>query len=325
MAPALPHSLPAAADNQQYVTISALESGQLTLPERLFVTDADPEKKATVPSMAFLVRHPSPGANGRSTTNLVFDLGIKRDVTKYMPAMQTHISNRQPTIHHPDTADSLRKGGLDPAKDIDIVMLSHVHWDHVGTPEDFTSSQFVVGSGTIHLLEHGAPPHYPKEIFDPHMLPRDRTKELPPIGKSTTAFSSQTTQKWEPLASFPAALDFFGDGSVYVIDTPGHLFGHVNLLCRIGPNKWIYLGGDCCHDYRILTGEKDIALYDDGHGELRSVHVDTDAAKQSVGHIKTLMPGGELLADGVNKVEVIVAHDGGWREKNKDRFFPGTV
>ena len=127
MAPALPSSLPAAAENQSYVTISALESGQLTLPERLFVTDADPEKKATVPSMAFLIRHPSQGANGRSTTNLVFDLGIKRDVTKYMPAMQTHISNRQPTIHHPDTAEALKAGGLDAATDIDIVMLSHVH------------------------------------------------------------------------------------------------------------------------------------------------------------------------------------------------------
>ena len=199
-------------------------------------------------------------------------------------------------------------------------------WDHVGTPGDFTSAQFVVGSGTIHLLTHGAPPHYPKEIFDPEELPLDRTKELPPTSKgSSTASSSQTSHHWSPLASFPNALDFFNDGSVYVIDTPGHLFGHVNLLCRTGQNKWVYLGGDCCHDYRILTGEKDVALYDDGHGQLRSVHVDTDAAVASINNIKPLMPGGELLADGVNKVEVVVAHDGGWRERNKDRFFPGTL
>lgn len=127
MGPTLPSSLPPPAQNQVYVTISALESGQLTLPERLFVTDADPEKKATVPSLAFLIRHPASPASGKSGTNLVFDLGVKRDVNKYTAAMQTHISNRQPTIHHPDTADSLRLGGLEPAKDIDIVMLSHVH------------------------------------------------------------------------------------------------------------------------------------------------------------------------------------------------------
>jgi hypothetical protein len=127
MPPVLPHSLPPSGPDQTYVTISALESGQLTLPEKLFVTDADPEKRATVPSLSFLLRHPSPNSKGRDGTNLVFDLGVKRDVTKYPVAMQTHISNRQPTIHHPDTADSLRLGGLDPAKDIDIVMLSHVH------------------------------------------------------------------------------------------------------------------------------------------------------------------------------------------------------
>lgn len=127
MAPTLPSTLPPSGSDQVYVTISALESGQLTLPERLFVTDADPNKKATVPSLAFLIRHPTSTASGKSGTNFVFDLGVKRDVTKYMPAMQTHIANRQPTIHHPDTADSLRLGGLDPAKDIDIVMLSHVH------------------------------------------------------------------------------------------------------------------------------------------------------------------------------------------------------
>lgn len=127
MAPTLPSSLPPSAENQVYVTVSALESGQLTLPERLFVTDADPDKKATVPSLAFLIRHPGPAASGKTGTNLVFDLGVKRDVTGYPAAMQTHISNRQPTIHHPDTADSLRLGGLDPAKDIDVVMLSHVH------------------------------------------------------------------------------------------------------------------------------------------------------------------------------------------------------
>jgi glyoxylase-like metal-dependent hydrolase (beta-lactamase superfamily II) len=206
------------------------------------------------------------------------------------------------------------------------LQLTITQWDHVGTPEDFTSSQFVVGSGTIHLLENGAPPHYPVEIFDPDLLPRDRTKELPPTSStSTTANASQTTHTWSSLATFPNAIDFFGDGSLYVIDTPGHLFGHVNLLARLGPNKWAYLGGDCCHDYRILTGEKDVALYDDGHGALRSVHVDTDAAKESIKRIKPLMPGGELLADGVNQVEVIVAHDGGWRDRNKARFFPGTL
>jgi glyoxylase-like metal-dependent hydrolase (beta-lactamase superfamily II) len=309
------------------VTVSALEGGHLTLPERLFVTDADPEKRATVPSLCFLIEHPS--RDGK-TTKMVFDLGLKRDLTKYPPAQQAHIKNRQPTILEPDCAGSLRAGGLDPAKDIDLVMLSHVHWDHEGTPDDFPNSQFVVGSGTIHLLSHGAPPHYPREIFNPDLLPKERTRELPPTSvDSDTAAASQTEHQWKPFAGFPHTVDFFGDGSVYVVDSPGHLFGHVNLLARLGPDRWVYLGGDCCHDPRILTGERDIALYDDGHGGMRSVHVDTELARHTLCMITPLLKKPCVAIQGDNgqpaDIEVVVAHDGGWRERNPDKFFPGKI
>lgn len=306
-----------------YATVSALEAGQLTLPEKLFVTDADPHKRATVPSLSFLIQHQS--SSGK-TMRIVFDLGLKRDLADYPEPQQLHIQNRQPTILRPDCADSLRKGGLEPARDIDIVILSHVHWDHEGTPSDFSNSQFVVGSGTLHLLENGAPPHYPREIFNPDLLPRERTRELPPVTKdSATAAADQTDHQWNPFAGFPATVDFFGDGAIYVVDSPGHLYGHVNLLVHVGPQKWVYLGGDCCHDPRILSGEKDIALYDDGHGNLRSVHVDTDKARETLDKIGPLLKKPCPSFDEPSEVEVVVAHDKNWREQNQHRFFPGKL
>lgn len=348
-----------------YVTISALDAGHITLPERLFVTDADPTKRTTVPSLAFLIQHPSPSPSqtGRNVTNLVFDLGVKRDLNGYTPAQLLHTAQRQPVITEPDCSDSLRNGAnsagsggdtkgaareeplLDPGRDIDMVILSHVHWDHIGTPSDFTSATFAVGSGTLNVLKNGAGPLYPAELFNADELPASRTVEFPPVpGRSNDEYDaaphapkhtqtpSDTRAKlpaaaaewsWRPLASFPNALDLFGDGSVYVIDTPGHMYGHVNLFARVGEHRYVYLGGDCCHDRRILEGERGIAMYEDGRGGMRSVHVDTGVARRTLDGINEFLKqkGGE----GQTEVEVVVAHDWVWREQNKHRFWPGTL
>ncbi|KAK7752965.1 hypothetical protein SLS62_005124 [Diatrype stigma] len=350
-----------------FVTVSALDAGHLTLPERLFITDADPAKRNTVPSLSFLIQHPSPSPSREcgQTTNLVFDLGIKRDLDGYTAAQALHTAQRQPVITDPDCAASLRHGAgtarqkkqqshsqsqsnndeeeilIDPSKDIDLVIISHVHWDHIGTPSDFASATFTVGSGTQALLKNGAGHLYPAELFNADELPAARTVEFPPVPGATeyeagsdipkhTATPENTEAKlpraasrwsWEPLGGFSNALDYFGDGSVYVIDSPGHLYGHVNLLTRVSESKYVYLGGDCCHDPRIMAGEKDIAMYGDGKGGLRSVHVDTNAAKRTLDRIRTFVKE----RDGEVEVEVVLAHDGVWRDQNLHRFWPGRL
>ncbi|TPX07984.1 uncharacterized protein E0L32_010315 [Thyridium curvatum] len=334
-----------------YVTVSALDAGHLTLPERLFVTDADPDKRSTVPSLSFLIQHPSSPASRpqRSVTNLVFDLGVKRDITGYTPAQQEHIAQRQPVTTDPDCAASLRYGAggstdsgkvlLDPQRDIDVVILSHVHWDHVGTPSDFGSAAFAVGSGTLDLLARGAGPLYPAELFNADEIPASRTVEFPAVPRRAAGYTepqhtpaapdalarlpaSARHWSWKPLAdAFPSTLDFFGDGSLLIIDTPGHLYGHVNLLARVAEHRYVYLGGDCCHDPRILRGERGIAEYDDGRGGTRSVHVHTAEARRALDDIAKFVKA----RGGRDQVEVVVAHDGEWRERNRTRFWPGRL
>lgn len=292
----------------------------MTLPERLFVTEADPQKASTVPSLCFLIEHPVAGSPNQSQ-RIVFDLGIKRDLKGYAAGMQGHISKRQPIVTSPDTRESLSKGGLDAAKDIDYVILSHVHWDHIGTPSDYTKSKFIVGSGTFYILEHGAP-HYTKDMMEVKPLPFDRTQELPPTPDSKRkdqVFARQTEHKWQNMSSLPNAVDFFGDGSFYLIDSPGHLQGHLNALLRVAPDKWVYLGGDCCHDPRILRGEREIATYYDGHGGMRSVHSELPAARETIQRIQNFL---KINADAV---EWIVAHDLDWSQTNEHRFFPNWM
>jgi len=44
-------------------------------------------------------------------------------------------------------------------------------------------------------------------------------------------------------------MDFFGDGSFYVLDTPGHAIGHLAALVRTteNPSSFLFFGGDMYH------------------------------------------------------------------------------
>lgn len=43
------------------------------------------------------------------------------------------------------------------------------------------------------------------------------------------------------------ALDYFEDGSFYLLDAPGHDVGHMCALVRTTPSTFMFLGGDACH------------------------------------------------------------------------------
>jgi hypothetical protein len=93
----------------------------------------------------------------------------------------------------------------------------------------------------------------------------------------------------------------------------------VNALLRVGPEKWAYLGGDCCHDRRIMTGERDICEFDNGHGKLKSAHSELPKARETIQNIQKLI---EVNGD---SVEWVVAHDFAWAAENQHRFFPGWM
>jgi glyoxylase-like metal-dependent hydrolase (beta-lactamase superfamily II) len=51
-----------------------------------------------------------------------------------------------------------------------------------------------------------------------------------------------------------AAYDYFGDGSFYLLETPGHEIGQISALARVTskPPSFIYLGGDSVSTFSKL-------------------------------------------------------------------------
>jgi len=95
---------------------------------------------------------------------------------------------------------------------------------------------------------------------------------------------------------------FFGDGSLYLVDTPGHMQGHLGALARTGKDEYVFMGGDCCHHRRILEDDNAQISCTCGPGKLSTgFHKDLKAAKESIERVKVL--------DRRDDVMVVLAHD----------------
>ncbi|KJA16475.1 hypothetical protein HYPSUDRAFT_290223 [Hypholoma sublateritium FD-334 SS-4] len=289
-------TLPSPNDDQAYCTTSALEAGLILLPDEMFIAGAIPGKVTTAPSLSFLLRH--------STNNktFVFDLGIRKDWKNYPPSVVNRINVRVDIVQ--DASESIVNGGIS-LEDVDYVCLSHCHWDHTGDTAAFKKSTFLVGGACQALFKPGYP-------VDPEC---DFASDLLPEGR--TIFFD--TANWEPIGPFPRALDFFEDGSLYIIDAPGHLPGHINILARSSPDGgWIYLAGDSAHHWNLITLESTIAQ---GHPDFPHgcAHADKDAAEAHIHRINELTK--------IPQVRVLLAHDEPFYTKNKGgpAFWPGKI
>lgn len=114
-------SLPPPSINQAYINVSALEAGIIYLPSHKFIMGASPADVIRCPSLAFLLRHSS------SNAQVIFDLGIRKDVENYPPAVEA-LLKEMPVEIPQDVSESLEKGGIRPA-DVETVIVSHLHFD----------------------------------------------------------------------------------------------------------------------------------------------------------------------------------------------------
>ncbi|TBU30188.1 Metallo-hydrolase/oxidoreductase [Dichomitus squalens] len=285
-------SLPPPAANQAYIKVSALEGGFVKAPLSIFLEKVPPSEFVVVPSISFLLRHTS-----RPET-FVFDLGIHKHWATLDPALRAEYDALGADMTVPeDVADALRKGNLDPA-DVTYASISHAHADHIGDPTVFPNATYLLGSEAQTLLD---PETKDLGIKLLNALPKERTRFLDLAGAPA-------------LGPFPHALDFYGDGSLYIVDAPGHLPGHINVLARTSADGgWIYLAADSVHDWRIMTGEGKIST------EPFCIHANKEQAEVTIERIREV--------NKIPRVRVLLAHDRPWYDLNKggDAYWPGEI
>ena len=146
---------------------------------------------------------------------------------------------------------------------IDGIIWSHAHWDHISNAALFpTNVPLIVGPG---FREEYFPGWPEDEEGDVNADAWQGGREVIELDFRRNAMAESPDQSLSDAAKLPVgkllvnasrcrlgemnALDVFADGSLYLLDAPGHSPAHICALARTGPSsetgsEFVLLAGD---------------------------------------------------------------------------------
>jgi glyoxylase-like metal-dependent hydrolase (beta-lactamase superfamily II) len=202
-----------------------------------------PWRKLVFPAPFALIEHPEHG-------RILFDTGYHPrfyDCTRRLPEKIMAWSTPCYVSDNNTATSILGQHGVEPAT-VQHLVLSHLHADHVAGSRDFSQAtlychphswRFISNNGRFALARKG---------YLPRLLPDDFETRCRFVSEYAVPLS-ELFECEAPLNDLWAnelwANDLFSDGSIYLVDLPGHASGHVGMLCRLA-ERWLFLLADAC-------------------------------------------------------------------------------
>jgi glyoxylase-like metal-dependent hydrolase (beta-lactamase superfamily II) len=207
---------------------------------------------APIPIPCFLVQHPTAGP-------ILVDTGLPAAAATDVKAALGRPAGLLFTITmEPEWAapEQLRARDVAP-QDIRLVVMTHLHYDHVGCVEDFPQATFVVdgaewAAATNEGFTHGYIPRLFEHAYDWRLID----------------FAAGDVGSY---STFGRALDLLGDGSIRLLSTPGHSKGHMSVLLRLEGGGELLLAGDAAYARRSIDENLLPTFVDDVHRYYRSL------------------------------------------------------
>jgi N-acyl homoserine lactone hydrolase len=126
----------------------------------------------------------------------------------------------------------LRELGVE-AESVGRVVQTHLHIDHTGALGHFPNAKVVVHAAELHNA---------------------RTLEKPHSQGYVRADYEQPGLDWQP---YEGDLDLFGDGTVRLLQTPGHAAGHISVLLELDETGPVLLTADAVDNLAQWEGRQD--------------------------------------------------------------------
>lgn len=197
--------------------LHALQNGFMGAPRSLLFYGDFSEARTQIPITCYVVR--------TGDAVVLFDTGVS---PRAVPGLL-----RNDTLARFTDEDRLARRleslGLTPA-DVDLVVLSHLHYDHAGGAELFSQSELVVQK------DEYAYAHYPASFFASFYYRKNF--DLP-------------SYRWRLLDGDTELVP-----GVTVVRTDGHTPGHQSLVVELPETGPVILAGDSCYWQEHIDQER---------------------------------------------------------------------
>jgi glyoxylase-like metal-dependent hydrolase (beta-lactamase superfamily II) len=190
----------------------------------------DKEWAGPLPINTYLIEHPE--------GLILIDTGdsARNSEHGYMPRLNPFFRYAVHILVAPEEeiGPQLKAIGVNPARDVGRVVLTHLHHDHTGGLNHFPHSEIIASDACMKAARRkrgliGAVPRTWPTWFDPTPFQFDG----PAVG------------------AFPRSAPLTKDGSIFALETPGHMAGHTVIVAR-GEEMTYVLAGDLTYRESLL-------------------------------------------------------------------------
>ncbi len=233
--------LPAVPEHTPKCKLTIMNAGFCMTKKSHLLKGAD-KSNVSVPALFFLIEHPVHG-------NILFDTGYSTryfEATKAFPFSLMNKITPVKITEKENAISQLLENNL-TSKQIQTVILSHLHADHAGGIADFNHSTIYVDKNEwrygqqskLKLLWKG----YLRQMYEKINLSSLEQLDFEESG--------------HPYGPFGNTIDLLKDGTIILVPFPGHAIGQFGLLLNISNQERYFLIADSAYvrdNYQMNQG-----------------------------------------------------------------------